>query len=176
MGSGISGNYNGTRPTEAFRKIANFYHVTKDMLEKDKKDPDIYNPTSGYFKNPTSTNLSDAIKEDKVYIKEKRMHGTVPYVLTCDDKILFGKRVNPNNPTKRSPHPTLIGGRDPIVKCAGMITFSKGKIVSMDNQSGHFKPNIESMKYVDNVMKKLYQQHPGAFSNKSKWRKNDDNN
>lgn len=29
--------------------------------------------------------------------------------------IIFGKRINPNNPQKRAPHPTLIGGVDPKI-------------------------------------------------------------
>ena len=39
--------------------------------------------------------------------------------------IIFGKRVNPNDSRKRAPHPTLIGGRDPQVQCAGIIEFKK---------------------------------------------------
>lgn len=78
---------------------------------------------------------------------------------------------NPNNVNKRSPHPTLIGGKDPKVICAGMITFSKGKIVSVNNNSGHYKPNIKSMELVDNFLFKLSKENPELFDRKSKWRK-----
>ncbi len=88
--------------------------------------------------------------------------------------MIFGKRQNPNNPNKRAPHPTLLGGKNPKVKCAGMIEIEKGKIVSINNESGHFKPNIKSMKEVDIFMNKLYEKHSTAFSNKSKWRKKDE--
>jgi len=172
MGSGISGNYTGVRPNEGSQPYAIAYRVTDDLLERDKQDPDIYDSISGYFKNPTTTNLSEAIIGDGVYMGERRMHGKFPYVLTEDGKILFGKRSNPNNSSKRAPHPTLIGGKNPKVKCAGMITFSKGKVVSVNNDSGHFKPNVKSMKYVNGFMNKLYEHHPTVFSNMSKWRKN----
>lgn len=174
MGSGISGNYSGT--IEMSQPYSTSYEVCKDMLEKDKQDIDIYNPNTGYCKNPTATNLSEAIIGDGVYIGEKRMHGKFPYILTEYGEVIFGKRVNPNNPTKRAPHPTLIGGKNPLVKCAGMITFSKGKIVSIDNDSGHFKPNVKSMLFVNEYMNNLYKLHPTAFSNISKWRKKNEKN
>ena len=169
MGSGISGNYSGT--IQGSQPYASSYQVTNDILERDMLDADIYIQISGYFKNPTTTNLSEAIIGDGVYMCKRRMHGIFPYVLTVNGNILFGKRANPNNPSKRAPHPTLIGGKNPKVKCAGMITFSKGKIVSVNNNSGHFKPHIKSMKFVNEFMKKLYKQHPAVFSNMSKWRK-----
>lgn len=169
MGSGISGNYSGI--TQGSQPYAYSYQVTSELLEKDKEDPDIYNPVTGYFKNPTTTNLSEAIIGDGVYMDNQRVHGTLLYVLTEDGKLLFGKRNNPNDPNKRAPHPTLVGGINPKVICAGMITFSKGKIVSVNNNSGHYKPNIKSMKEVDNYMKKLYEQHSIVFNNQSKWRK-----
>ena len=148
------------------------YHVTNDLLERDKQDPDIYDPIDGYFKNPTATNLEKSISDDCVCIAGKHAHGVMTYVMDEDGNIIFGTRKNPNNDNKRAPHPTLVGGRDPKVKCAGMITFSKGKIVSIDNRSGHFKPNIKSMEYVNNFMNTLAKIKPELFDKKSKWRKN----
>ena len=81
------------------------------------------------------------------------------------------ERANPNDGRKRAPHPTLIGGKDPQVQCAGMITFYKGRILSVDNQSGHYRPNSKSMEKVDAALKKLYEKYPGAFDKNSKWRK-----
>lgn len=39
------------------------------------------------------------------------------YVMNKQCEIIFGKRVNPNNHLEHSPHPTLIGGKDPQVQC-----------------------------------------------------------
>ena len=52
-----------------------------------------------------------------------------------------------------------------------MITFSKGRIVSIDNKSGHFRPNIKSMVVVDAFMDRLFKDRPEVFDSKSKWRK-----
>ena len=169
MGSGISGKYSGT--IKKSQPYSNLYSVCDDLLDLDKKDQDIYNPITGYFKNPTATNLLESIIGNGIYRNGKRIDGTITYVMAENGNIIFGARQNPNNPGKRSPHPTLIGGRNPKVQCAGMITFSKGKIVSIDNKSGHFKPNIMSMKKIDDFMKKLYDTKPEIFSVKSKWRK-----
>lgn len=168
MGSGISGNYNGT--LEKSQPYASTYGVTKDLLELDKKNPDIYDLISGYFKNPTAINLRDAIVNNHIFIDNKLANGTMTYVMDKDGNIIFGIRRNPNNPHSRTPHPTLIGGISPRVKCAGMITFSKGRIVSIDNSSGHFKPNIRSMKEVNEYMDKLYKENPEVFNRNSKWR------
>ena len=171
MGSGISGNYIGTNPTETSQTFADSYQVTTEMLEKDKQDPDIYNPNTGYFINPTMTILEKSIKDSCVCIEGKHAHGIMTYVMDNDGNFIFGIRKNPNNVNKRSPHPTLIGGKDPKVICAGMITFSKGKIVSVNNNSGHYKPNIKSMELVDNFLFKLSKENPELFDRKSKWRK-----
>lgn len=169
MGSGGSGSYSGTNGGS--QPYAERYHVVGSELRKDKRDPDIYNPKSGYFKNPTATNMKDAITPNRVVIDGKSAEGTMTYVLDKNGDIIFGKRVNPNDGRKRAPHPTLIGGKDPQVKCAGMITFHKGRILSVDNKSGHYRPNIKSMEKVNEALKKLYDKYPGAFDKKSKWRK-----
>jgi len=54
---------------------------------------------------------------------------------------------------------------------AGMITFSKGKIVAVDNKSGHYKPNIKSLDAVDSAIEKIGKKYPNVLNNKSKWRK-----
>ncbi|MEC7263577.1 MAG: hypothetical protein VXW38_07535 [Bacteroidota bacterium] len=48
-------------------------------------------------------------------------------------------------PNEKAPHPTLIGGVDPVVKTAGIIEFRAGKIYKVDNVSGHFKPSAQSL-------------------------------
>lgn len=169
MGSGISGSYSGTILKS--QSYASSYSVTPDLLENDKKDPDIYDSNDGYFKNPSATNLEESIMGDSVYIDGKKAHGIMTYVMDEKGNIIFGKRINPNNPQKRAPHPTLIGGVDPKVQCAGMITFSKGKIVAVDNKSGHYKPNIKSLDAVDSAIEKIGKKYPNVLNNKSKWRK-----
>jgi uncharacterized protein with NRDE domain len=52
MGSGISGNYQGTN--EESQSYQNLYHVENDMLTRDKDNPNIYSPSSGYFKKSFS--------------------------------------------------------------------------------------------------------------------------
>lgn len=87
----------------------------------------------------------------------------VPYVIDMDGNIIIGKR-NGNGKHEGAlptPHPTLIGGKDPQVQMAGMLDIRGGKIYSYDNQSGHYKPNIKSMKIADEVFGRL---SPKLFS------------
>ena len=133
MGSGRCGRYSNTygakrncsheHISEGSQPYSETYHVETKMLEKDKSDPDIYNELKGYFKNPTSTLLESAIDGNRFVYNKRRVDGKRMYILDKDGNIFFGKRCNPNNSKGRSPHPTLIGGKDPIVQCAGIIDF-----------------------------------------------------
>jgi len=58
------------------------------------------------------------------------------YIIDELNNIWIGGRGGVNS----FPHPTLVGGYNPNVKCAGMIHFKNGKIYRIDNNSGHFKP------------------------------------
>ena len=169
MGSGSSGNYHGTRGGS--QPYAESYHVVPKEMSKDKRDPDIYNPKTGYFKNPTATSLQDAIHNDRIFIDGKKQGGTLTYVMDKDGNIVIGKRVNPNDGRKRAPHPTLIGGKDPQVQCAGMIEFKKGRIVSVNNSSGHYRLNKDSLPKVKEALQKLCDKHPDLFDSSSEWRK-----
>lgn len=169
MGSGSYGPYSGTRGGS--QPYAERYHVIGKELNKDKQDSDIYNSETGYFKNPTAQNLKDAMTSTRVVFEGKRAEGKMTYVMDTNGDIIFGKRANTNNAQKRAPHPTLIGGKDPQVQCAGMITFRKGRIQSVDNQSGHYRPDRKSLDKVDAVLKKLFEKYPDAFDKLSKWRK-----
>jgi hypothetical protein len=153
MGSGISGSYFGTRGAE--QSYSKLYSVASDMLKIDRQDLDIYSPKTGYFKNPTATDLLESVKDNKVLYRMKEADGYFMYVLREDGKIIFGKRSNPNNKRKRSPHPTLIGGKKPKVQCAGIIHFIDGKIKSVNNSSGHFRPNDKSLSLLKD---KLYRE------------------
>lgn len=169
MGSGISGSYSGTKGGS--HPYADTYSVVKEELNKDKQDPDIYNPDSGYFKNPTAITLQNSIENNSVHIDGKRQDGELTYVMDKSGNIIIGKRFNPNDNRKRSPHPTLIGGKKPKVQCAGIIKFKKGRIFSVNNQSGHFRPNPKSLDKVKEALQKMADKHPEWFSKDSEWRK-----
>ena len=57
--------------------------------------------------------------------------------------------------------------------CAGMINFRQGKIFAVNNNSGHYRPNIQSLELVKQILDKLYKTNEILFHQKSKWRKND---
>lgn len=168
MGSGSSSSYNCSQP------YAELYSVISKMLKKDKENTSIYNNEKGYFKNPTATDLMQSIEGNYIYLNKQKANGTFTYVLDKNGKIIFGKRSNPNGSNLRSPHPTLIGGKNPKVQCAGIITFKNGKIDSIDNRSGHYRPNIKSLDKVDNILNELYKSNPNLFWKNSKWRKEND--
>ncbi len=113
--------------------------------------------------------LIDSIDNGIVKLNNVIIDGTITYVINEEGEFIFGKRFNPNNPNKRSPHPTLIGGLDPLVKCARMVTFKKGKIISINHMSGHFKPNIKSMKIAYQSLRKVEEKYPEVFE-KFEWR------
>jgi len=159
MGSGSSSSYSGG----GSQPYAPTYHVATDMLKKDKQDPNIYDPNKGYFKNPLATTIKDAIVNDKVIMNGKSAHGTYTYVVDTNGNIVFAKRYNPNNSASRAPHPTLIGGKDPTVQCAGMIHFEKGRICWFNNDSGHFRPNSKSLDVVNSAINNLRKKHPNIF-------------
>lgn len=83
------------------------------------------------------------------------MDGTYTYAVREDGTLVIGKRNGNGRDGKATPHPTLVGGRNPRVRIAGIVTMSKGKIVKYDNESGHFKPNILSMTEADRAFSEL---------------------
>ncbi len=167
MGTKSTSSYSGAGGSQPY---ADTYHVVDAELNNDKKDPDIYNPTTGYFQNPTATMLENAVQHDSFYIEGSKANGQYAYVMSQSGDIIFGKRSNPINPLKRSPHPTLIGGKDPEVQNAGMITFRNGKIYSVDNNSGHYRPDIKSMEKTDKILEEMCNRNPKLFHKDSKWR------
>ncbi|PLS29551.1 hypothetical protein [Bifidobacterium parmae] len=144
--------------------------TVKSMLELDKK-AGIYKPGRGYFKNPSRIDLEKAVKGDSIMFGGKNASGTFMYVLNADGRIIFGARRNPYNSKGRSPHPTLLGGKDPIVQAAGLLTIRGGKIVSFDDQSGHFRPSSKSMDKVETALRKIYNINHKLFSSTFIWRK-----
>ena len=147
MGSGSSGPYGKSQP------YSSTYHVEKSMHKRDI-DAGIYHD-GHYDVNPTAKNLNDMIHGN--YIGDKRTNLDMPYVITKDGDIIVGKRNGNGKDGLATPHPTLIGGKDPQVAMAGMLHIQGGKIASYDTNSGHFKPNIKSMPVADAAFEKLPQ-------------------
>ena len=53
--------------------------------------------------------------------------------------------------TDSLPHPTLIGGFEPKVQGAGIVTIQGEKIIKVDNASGHFRPDSSSLGKVEKL-------------------------
>jgi hypothetical protein len=151
MGSGSGGSYSGTNGGS--QPYAPSYHVEQKMHQYDVNNGTYHD--GKYDKNPTAKNLSDVINGN--YIGSKSTSFQMPYVIDMDGNIIIGKR-NGNGRGDNAvptPHPTLIGGKDPVVKMAGILEVRGGKIYKYDNQSGHYKPNIKSMDAADEAFAKL---------------------
>lgn len=149
MGSGSGGGYSSS----SSQPYAPSYHVESSMKQYDIDNGTYHN--GRYDKNPTAVDLSKKINGD--YIGDKSTNFKMPYVVDMNDNIIIGKRngfgKNPDAP--KTPHPTLIGGKDPQVKVAGILEVRKGKIYAYDNKSGHFRPNIKSLDAADNAFSRL---------------------
>lgn len=145
MGTGSSGPYGKSQPYAAT------YHVEKSMHQRDI-DAGIFHD-GHYDKNPTAKNLTDMINGN--YIGDKRTNMDLPYVITTSGDIIVGRRNGNGKDGLATPHPTLIGGKNPEVAMAGMLHIHGGKIASYDSNSGHFKPNIKSMPAADAAFNKL---------------------
>jgi filamentous hemagglutinin len=72
------------------------------------------------------------------------------YVIDENGTIFIGGRGG----ERSFPHPTLIGGTNPNVKCAGMIRFKDGRILEITNHSGHFKPSAEAFEEAKAIFRK----------------------
>lgn len=134
------------------------YSVYSKMLKKDIKNGIYDSSNNGYQINPTSKSLDKIISGE--YILNKGFTASLPYVIDLDGNIIIGKRNGNGRFGPQTPHPTLIGGKNPKVKMAGMLHIKNGKIDSYDDRSGHYRPNIESMKYADEAFKK-YNKYKG---------------
>ncbi|MDH3976667.1 MAG: hypothetical protein OEV42_20580 [Deltaproteobacteria bacterium] len=62
------------------------------------------------------------------------------YVVDDAGNIVIGTRGG-----QRMPHPTLIGGSNPQVRAAGIVDIRGGRIYSVNNASGHYKPGVGSL-------------------------------
>ncbi|MCD8293807.1 MAG: hypothetical protein LUE27_00970 [Clostridia bacterium] len=156
-------------PTSGSQVYRRYYYLDPRMLDVDKQNPNVYNPASGYFKNPTAYPIDEFMgkhfRNGALYLDdEEPFGGSLPYVLDVHDRIIIGQRYNPIDGSDKAPHPTLIGGLNPPVRCAGLIYFYMGLIIGYDNASGHYKPNSKSLLQVGRAIKKLMDSHPEMFS------------
>jgi hypothetical protein len=127
--------------------LQRFPDVVPEAIEEDKKrtfvDPSdgetkpVYDAKKGYIKNPTAKPLDTLITGQgaKAKVGGDFSNGVYMYVVDKDGKMWIGKRAGTN-----MPHPTLIGGTNPHVQAAGMIRIEAGKIVEINNHSGHYRP------------------------------------
>jgi len=110
-----------------------------------------------YLKNPTAKNVTELIKNPSGSMKLNQSSGSIlngeyMYVVDEADNIIIGTRATGISPFNgKAPHPTLIGGADPVVKTAGIIEFRGGKIYKVDNVSGHFKPSTQSLQNAESI-------------------------
>lgn len=149
MGSGYSGLYIGTIGSS--QPYAPKYGVLPEMKARDR-EIGVFGP-KGYISNPTTKSINEMINGR--YIGNKRLNGIFIYAITTKGEIVIGKRNGNGFDGLPTPHPTLIGGRNPKVKIAGLLDIRGGKIFSYDHMSGHFKPNRKSMKEADEIFSKL---------------------
>ncbi len=136
--------------TEAFEvDKLRFIDPTNEALGK------VWQEDRGYIKNSSATPLSSVIKNGKVGGGFENV--TVMYVVDDKGEVWVGKRQGQN-----MPHPTLIGGKAPQVQAAGMVKIRDGKIVRIDNHSGHFRPPRSSL---SSALKSFLKLPKAAFKN-----------
>jgi hypothetical protein len=104
-----------------------------------------------YIRNPTARTLTELVTETGK-IGGKKMSGKFMYVVDEAGEIIIGTRAG-----QRMPHPTLVGGANPLVQAAGIVDIRGGKIFSVNNASGHFKAGTESL----SAAKKAFGKLPG---------------
>lgn len=152
-----SSSYSSSPLSGNSQPYQNEYSVYTKMMKKDIKRG-VFKMETGYSINPTAKTL-DSIYDGK-YIYGRNASMTVPYVITTKGEVIIGNR-NGNGRSPNAlptPHPTLIGGTDPKVRVAGMLTIKDGKILSYNHMSGHYRPNIKSLYWADEAFAK-YPKH-----------------
>ncbi|MDD7063899.1 MAG: hypothetical protein PUI76_01230 [Mollicutes bacterium] len=156
--SSYSGRYIGDSPEGCSSSLhgesqpyQDEYSVYSKMVKRDIKHG-VYKLGFGYSQNPTSQNLSTLVNGN--YIGNKLLNKEVPYVITSKGEVIIGDRNGNGRIGLPTPHPTFIGGIDPKVRMAGILKIRGGKIYSYDDRSGHYRPNIKSMKWADEAFAK----------------------
>ena len=149
MGSGVSGLYTGTHGSS--QPYSSSYYVLPELTQWDKIHG-IYG-TDGYRKNPTARKIESMFKGN--YIGDKNTNKRFIYVIDMKGNIIIGNRHGYGDRGDPTPHPTLIGGKNPKVRAAGTLDVRGGKIYSYDDRSGHYKPHERSLDIADAVFGRL---------------------
>jgi hypothetical protein len=137
---------------EPSQPSAKTYGVDPEFIAGDKAKGSL--TSDGYASNPTAKPL-EAMITQAGNIGNKGFSGKLMYAISRTGQLIVGTRAkSPSNPSGM-PHPTLIGGKNPTVKAAGMIEVLRGKILRIDNASGHFKPDARSLKISQEAFEKL---------------------
>ena len=147
-GKGIERLKDGLRPSRG--GTGHGYSVDSTMFPDDEAAGVLRN--GEYVKNPTAHSINDYISEGSNYLGSKNMNGQYMYVVDMEGNIIIGTRGG-----QRMPHPTLVGGNNPQVQAAGMVEIRGGKIYSINNASGHFKPSVESLGIAEDAFSNLPQ-------------------
>jgi hypothetical protein len=121
---------------------------------------------SGYRVNPTSRRPLDNISQPGTGIRPpgraynphtgKLEEGEYMFVVDRDGNLIIGNRIGFINGVEYDfPHPSLIGGSNPLVEAAGKVWFRKGQVVRIDNASGHFRPGVETLDNAEAAFSRL---------------------
>jgi|GEM_PF-2129696 len=108
-------------------------------LRKDMKSGR-WSVEDGWKKPPPEVkkHLENLIVQDENGLRIDLPDGHYDFVLSGDENFF----INTGNPYFK--HPSLIGGLTPRVKSAGELSIEGGKVVEVNNDSGHFSPSTES--------------------------------
>ena len=147
---GILGFLSGKGSSLPENDAGRLYSVDPSMFPDDEMAGVLQN--GEYINNPTATNINDYISEGSNYLGNKNMNGQYMYVIDTEGNIIIGTRGG-----QRMPHPTLIGGSNPLVQAAGIIEIRGGKIYSINNASGHYKPGNECLNVIIDFFSELPQ-------------------
>jgi hypothetical protein len=97
----------------------------------------IWTDRDGYKKQPLTYRV-----EKNIITEQGNLNlpdGTYNFVIDPVGEIILGIQ------NTRYPHPSLLGGKTPRVKLAGEIHIRAGKLVLINNRSGHFSPSREAL-------------------------------
>jgi hypothetical protein len=146
LGKKMADSYLGKLVTSKLGKKTDSFGVDETMQSADEIAGVLKN--GSYIRNPTAQSLDKLITASGK-INSKNMSGNYMYVIDSKGNIIIGTRAG-----QKMPHPTLIGGKNPQVQGAGIVDIRGGQIYSIDNYSGHFKPNASSLEAMQNAFGK----------------------
>lgn len=149
-------------------KTPNLKAVELDMYAVDRArlpDERIIDLNNSYHINTTRKNLVDMntnVQSGKIRdvngntLATDNINGEgLMYVIDEHNNIYIGGRGGKISYS----HPTLIGGNNPNVKCAGMIRFKDGRILEINRNSGHFKPSDTALKEAEEIFKQKFNEN-----------------